>query len=73
MCLKAALARSHMMYSTRIDLVEAHEGVGLEGGRIAIRSRVGSVLPLRENEVAAALLQWGIGSALGWIEIGLQQ
>jgi len=72
-CLKAAVARSHMMYSTRIDHVEAHEGAGLEGGRIAIPSRVGSVLPLRENEVTAVLLQWGIGSALGWIEIGLQQ
>jgi len=73
MALKVDFARSNRVNSTQVELVETHERMGFEGGGVSISGRIrGGSAPLFHQEVAAVLVQLGVGLAqLGvWVGFG---
>jgi len=61
---KLDLIGSHRVNRTSVELFETDESVGFEGGGVLIVSRIrGCGAPLIHQEIAALLLQLGVGWA----------
>jgi len=68
---EVALARSHLVDPFRLEFIEAHEGVGLEGGAVLVSGQVRCPgLPFFHEEVAAAPPLLWVGSPLGGVRVG---
>jgi len=64
------LPRSHLVEAARGELVEAHEGVGLQRGAERVSGRVWSGhVPFLHEEVLALKLKLWVGAARGGLRI----
>jgi len=67
---EVALPRSPLVEAARSELVEAHEGVGLQRGLVRVPGRVWSgLVPFFHEEVLALKLKLRVGAAQGGLRI----
>jgi len=67
---EVALPRSHLVEAARRKLVEAHEGVGLEGGAERVSDRVWrGLVPFFHEQVLAFEPKLRVGAARGGLGI----
>jgi len=67
---EVAFTRSLLMYAARGELVEAHEWVRFERGRIGVSSQVRSgLVPFLHEEVLALEFELGVGAARGGLGV----
>jgi len=67
---EVALPRSHLVEAARSELVEAHEGVGLQRGLVRVSGLVwSSPVPFFHEEVLALKLKLRVGAARGGVRI----
>jgi len=67
---EVAFTRSHLMYSARGELVQAHERVRFERGAVWVSSRVRrSLLPFCHEEAPALEFKLGVGAARGGLRV----
>ena len=64
--MEVTLTRSHLVQATRVELGEAHKGIGRHRGAVLVSWRVRrDQPPLFHEEVSAQELELGVGAAQG--------
>jgi len=69
---EVTLTRSHLVWATRVEFGEAHEGMGLQRGGVFVAEGVRrSHVPLLHEAVPAQALELGVGAARRGRWVGL--